>query len=94
MKPKAEAKPEHVAPVARPEPVFDPNDGVAVFEITQLPSGEIIDAVLRRSSGSAQYDADARRAIIKMSPLPRGRAEDFQRVRMMRFRQPTLTPEP
>ena len=43
----------------------------AIFEVVQLPTGEIIDAVLRKSSGVRAYDDAVQRAIQKSSPLPR-----------------------
>lgn len=43
----------------------------AVFEVVQLPSGEVISAKLMKGSGHAGYDAAVERAILKSSPLPR-----------------------
>ncbi|HZV55016.1 MAG TPA: energy transducer TonB [Rhodocyclaceae bacterium] len=43
----------------------------AVFEVVQLPSGEVISARLVKGSGHAGYDAAVERAILKSSPLPR-----------------------
>jgi colicin import membrane protein len=42
----------------------------AVFEILQLPTGEVISIKLAKSSGNAAYDAAVERAILKSSPLP------------------------
>ena len=59
----------------------------AVFEVVQLPTGEIIDATLRKSSGNRAYDDAVQRAIIKSSPLPRPeRPELFQRTLTLKFR--------
>ncbi len=59
----------------------------AVFDVVQLPTGEIIDAVLRKSSGVRAYDEAVQRAIQKSSPLPRpDRAELFQRTLTLKFR--------
>jgi len=59
----------------------------AVFEVVQLPTGEIIDAVLRKSSGVRAYDEAVQRAIQKSSPLPRpDRPELFQRSLTLKFR--------
>jgi colicin import membrane protein len=59
----------------------------AVFEVVQLPTGEIIDVQLRKSSGIRTYDDSVQRAILKSSPLPRPeRAELFQRALTLRFR--------
>jgi colicin import membrane protein len=43
----------------------------AVFDVVQLPSGEVISAKLVKGSGHAGYDAAVERAILKSSPLPR-----------------------
>ena len=43
----------------------------AVFEVNQLPSGEVLDVKLRRSSGNSSLDAAIERAIWKSSPLPK-----------------------
>lgn len=59
----------------------------AVFEVVQLPTGEILDAQLRKSSGVKAYDDAVARAILKSSPLPRpDRAELFSRTLTLRFR--------
>ncbi len=59
----------------------------AIFDVVQLPTGEIIDAVLRKSSGSKAYDDAVARAIVKSSPLPRpDRPELFQRTLTLKFR--------
>lgn len=59
----------------------------AVFEVVQLPTGEIIDVQLRKSSGARAYDEAVQRAILKSSPLPRPeRADLFQRSLTLRFR--------
>jgi len=59
----------------------------AIFEVVQLPTGEIIDAQLRKSSGVRAYDDAVQRAILKSSPLPRPeRADLFQRSLTLKFR--------
>jgi colicin import membrane protein len=59
----------------------------AIFEVVQLPTGEIIDTKLRKSSGNRAYDDAVQRAIIKSSPLPRpDRPELFQRALTLKFR--------
>ena len=42
----------------------------AKFKITQLPSGEVLDVKLIKSSGSTTLDEAIERAIFKSSPLP------------------------
>jgi colicin import membrane protein len=59
----------------------------AIFDVVQLPTGEIIDAVLKKSSGVRAYDEAVQRAIQKSSPLPRPeRPELFQRTLTLKFR--------
>ncbi len=50
----------------------------SVFRVTQLPSGEVIDVKLIKSSGNPQLDSAVERAIRKSSPLPtpEGRSPD------------------
>ena len=59
----------------------------AIFEVVQLPTGEIIDTTLRKSSGNRAYDDAVQRAILKSSPLPRpDRPDLFQRSLTLKFR--------
>lgn len=59
----------------------------AVFDVTQLPSGEIISVRLKRSSGMAALDTAIERAILKSSPLPKPEQADlFSRSLELRFR--------
>ena len=43
----------------------------ALFLVTQLPTGEVLDAKLVISSGHTAYDEAVHRAILKSSPLPK-----------------------
>jgi len=43
----------------------------AVFVVSQLPSGEVLDIKLKRSSGNPALDTAIERAILKSSPLPK-----------------------
>jgi colicin import membrane protein len=64
-----------------------PGNPEAIFHVVQLPTGEIIDVQLRKSSGNRAYDDAVQRAIVKSSPLPRPeRAELWQRALELRFR--------
>lgn len=64
-----------------------PGNPEAIFEVVQLPTGEIIDTVLRKSSGVRAYDDAVQRAVVKSSPLPRPeRPELFQRTLTLKFR--------
>ncbi|MDR2016235.1 MAG: cell envelope integrity protein TolA [Burkholderiales bacterium] len=56
----------------------------AIFLIAQLPTGEVIDAKLQKSSGNAAYDDAVYRAIMKSSPLPKPERADLFR-RELRF---------
>lgn len=59
----------------------------AVFLVTQLPSGEILSVVIKRSSGNATLDANIERAILKSSPLPKPEQSDlFSRELNLTFR--------
>lgn len=59
----------------------------AVFDVVQLPTGEVLSVKLRRSSGTPALDAAIERAILKSSPLPRpDRMEIFQRAFELRYR--------
>ena len=59
----------------------------AIFDVVQLPSGEIIDVQLRKSSGVRAYDEAVQRAILKSSPLPRPDVPDmFRRNITLKFR--------
>jgi len=59
----------------------------AIFDVVQLPTGEIIDVQLKKSSGVRAYDEAVQRAIIKASPLPRPDSPDlFRRNLTLKFR--------
>jgi len=42
----------------------------AIFDVNQLPGGEVLEVRLRKSSGNSSLDAAIERAIRKSSPLP------------------------
>lgn len=59
----------------------------AIFDVVQLPTGEVLTARLRKSSGVRAYDEAVERAILKSSPLPRpDRPEQFRRDLQLKFR--------
>jgi colicin import membrane protein len=59
----------------------------AVFDVTQLPSGEIVTVRLKRSSGHTALDAAIERAILTSNPLPKPEPADlFSRSLELRFR--------
>ena len=43
----------------------------AIFEVAQLPTGEVLSVKLKKSSGVKALDEAAERAILKSSPLPK-----------------------
>lgn len=59
----------------------------AIFDVVQLPSGEILSVKLKKSSGHAAYDSAIERAILKSSPLPKPEQGDlFSRALELKFR--------
>lgn len=59
----------------------------ALFLVTQLPTGEVLDAKLVISSGHTAYDEAVVRAILKSSPLPKpDSAGLFERELKLTFR--------
>ncbi|MBI2318748.1 MAG: TonB C-terminal domain-containing protein [Betaproteobacteria bacterium] len=59
----------------------------AIFDVVQLPNGEVMNIRLRKSSGHRRYDEAVERAILKSSPLPMpDRREQFQRDLQLKFR--------
>lgn len=60
----------------------------AEFSVTLLPSGEVLNATLAKSSGNEAYDSAVERAILKAQPLPLPPAEQnlFARFRDLRLK--------
>lgn len=60
----------------------------AEFNVTLLPSGEVLNAILLKSSGNEAYDSAVERAILKAQPLPLPPAEKnmFNRFRDLRLK--------
>jgi colicin import membrane protein len=59
----------------------------AVFDVVQIPSGDVISVKLVTSSGYQLYDDAVERAIRRSSPLPRpDRPEQFQRELRLKFK--------
>ena len=58
-----------------------------IFDVVQLPTGEVLSARLRKLSGNKAYDDAVERAILKSSPLPRpDRPDQFRRELQLKFR--------
>ncbi len=71
--------------------IFDvaqlPGNPEAIFDVTLLPTGEVLTVRRRKSSGHAGYDEAVERAILKSSPLPKPEpASLFQRQLELKFR--------
>lgn len=59
----------------------------AEFRVNQLPTGEVVEVKLKKSSGHKALDEAIERAIYKSSPLPKPeRPEDFDRALDLKFR--------
>jgi colicin import membrane protein len=59
----------------------------AIFDVIQIPSGDVINVKLVKSSGHQLYDDAVERAIRKSSPLPKpDRPEQFVREFTLRFK--------
>jgi len=59
----------------------------AIFDVIQLPTGEVLSVRLVKSSGYKPYDEAVERAILKSSPLPKpDRPEQFRRELELKFR--------
>lgn len=59
----------------------------AIFDVIQLPTGEVFSVKLIKSSGHKLYDEAVERAIFKSSPLPKpDRPEQFQRELQLKFK--------
>ncbi len=58
-----------------------------VFDVVQLPTGEVLSAKLRKTSGNQALDDAIERAILKSSPLPRpDRSETAPRAFELKYR--------
>jgi colicin import membrane protein len=59
----------------------------AVFEVTQLPNGDVLSVKVRKSSGNRVLDEAVERAIWKSSPLPKPEQSDlFDRLLNIPYR--------
>lgn len=59
----------------------------ALFEVTLLPTGEVLGVRLKRSSGNPALDAAIERALLKSSPLPKPDDPSvFQRILEIKYR--------
>ena len=65
-----------------------PGNPEAIFDVIQIPSGDVIEVKRRKSSGFTAYDEAVERAIRGSSPLPLpvGAQEQFQRQLELKFR--------
>jgi colicin import membrane protein len=59
----------------------------AIFDVIQLPTGDVMSVKLVKSSGYQLYDDAVERAIRRSSPLPKpGKPEYFQRELQLKFK--------
>ncbi|MCR2746320.1 energy transducer TonB [Limnobacter parvus] len=58
----------------------------AVFEVRQLPTGEIVSITQKKSSGLAAWDSAVERALQRSSPLPRAEDGSVEPVLVLSFR--------
>ena len=59
----------------------------AIFDVVQLPNGEVLQVKLRKSSGHRALDDAIERAILKSSPLPKhDRSESAPRAFELKYR--------
>jgi colicin import membrane protein len=64
-----------------------PGNPEAIFDVTVLPTGEVLTVRKRKSSGHPGYDDAVERAIMKSSPLPQPDDRSlFQRQLELKFR--------
>ncbi len=64
-----------------------PGNPEAIFDVVQLPTGEVMSVKLRKASGHKAYDDAVERAILKASPLPKpDRPEQFRRSLEIKFK--------
>ena len=64
-----------------------PGNPAAIFDVVQLPTGEVLTIKMRKSSGYRRYDDAIERAIEKSSPLPPPPSREmFQRALELTFR--------
>jgi len=64
-----------------------PNNPEAIFDVSLLPNGEVLNVRRRKSSGNPGYDDAVERAILKSSPLPKPDDPSmFQRQLELKFR--------
>ncbi len=70
--------------VAQPDIRGNPE---AIFDVTLLPTGDVLTIRLRKSSGYKNYDEALERAIRKSSPLPKPQTPElFERSLELKFR--------
>jgi colicin import membrane protein len=58
----------------------------AIFEVVQLPTGDVLSVKLKKSSGHPALDAAIERAILKSSPLPKPDREAPPRAFDLKYR--------
>src|SRR5450830_1002851 len=67
-----------------------PGNPTAEFRIEQLPSGEIMNVKLLKSSGVGSFDDAVEKGIIKASPLPKKKDGTVERTLVIAFKMKDL----
>lgn len=68
------------------DPRRAPENPEAIFEVEQLPTGQIQSIRLMKSSGRPDWDAAVKQAIVESDPLPKGADGLIERKLELRFR--------
>ena len=58
----------------------------AIFEVRQLPTGEIVSIEKKQSSGNPEWDNAVERALMRSSPLPKADDGSVEPVLVLSFR--------
>ncbi|MDP3187696.1 energy transducer TonB [Limnobacter sp.] len=82
---------DRIRQYVRSKIVFPSADSVdgnpeAVFEVKQLPNGEIVSITQKKSSGLPAWDSAVERALQRSSPLPRAEDGSVEPVLVLSFR--------
>jgi colicin import membrane protein len=68
------------------DPARAPNNPEAIFEVTQLSTGQISKVTLKKSSGNLAWDAAVERAIQASTPLPKAADGSVEPLLILSFR--------
>ncbi|MFZ9314961.1 MAG: cell envelope integrity protein TolA [Burkholderiaceae bacterium] len=68
------------------DPARAPNNPEAIFEVTQLSTGQISKVTLKKSSGNPAWDSAVERAIQASTPLPKAADGSVEPLLILSFR--------